>query len=72
MVLTRKNIVSVSSEQCFAFKSNLNIKNLGQNLNVYFNKKTISYCIIFETNIFKEMVICGAARCKNDSRQGKA
>ena len=50
MILTRKNIVSVSSEQCFTFKSNLNIKNLGQNLNVYFNKKTISYCIIFETN----------------------
>ena len=34
----------------FIFKSNLNMKNLGQNLNVYFNKKLISYCIIFETN----------------------
>ena len=32
----------------------------------------ISYCIIFETNIFIEMVICVAVDSKSDSRQGKA
>ena len=55
------------------------IKNLGQNLNVYFNKKLISNCIIFETNKkFIEMVISMAVYCKSmeiygksDSRQGK-
>ena len=34
----------------------------------------ISHCIIFETNIFIEMVICvvdDSKSCKSDSRQGK-
>ena len=35
-------------------------------------KKLISGCIIFETNIFIEMVICIDADCKSDSRQEKA
>ena len=48
--------------------SHLNIKNL----HMYFNKKVISYCIIIETNIFIEMVICVAVDSKSDSRQGKA
>ena len=48
-----------------------------KNLNIYFNKKKliekmISYCIIFETNIFTEMVICMAVDSKSDSRPGKA
>ena len=34
-------------------------------------KKVISYCIIFETNIFIEMAICVDVGCKSDSRQGK-
>ena len=46
-------------ERCFTFKSNLNI-----NLNVYFNKKLISYCIIFETNEY----ICVAVDCKSYTR----
>ena len=32
----------------------------------------ISYCIIFETNIFIEIVICVVVDCKSDSRQRKA
>ena len=39
---------------------------------MYFNKKLISYCIIFETNIFIEMVICVDVDSKSDGRQGKA
>ena len=40
---------------------------------MYFNKKkVISYCIIFETNVFIEIVICVALDSKSDSRQGKA
>ena len=35
---------------------------------MYFNKKRISYCIKFETNIFIEMIICVAASCKSKSR----
>ena len=35
-------------------------------------KKVISYCIIFETNIFIEMVICVAVDSKSDGRQRKA
>ena len=31
---------------------------------MYFNKKVISYCIIFETNLFIEMVICVAVTVK--------
>ena len=38
---------------------------------MYFNKKVISYCIIIETNIFIEMVICVAVDSKSDSRRGK-
>ena len=36
---------------------------------MYFNKKVI--CIIFETNIFTEMVICVAVDSKSDGKQGK-
>ena len=32
----------------------------------------ISYCIIFETNVFIEMVICIAIDFKSDIRQRKA
>ena len=55
-----------------------------KNLDVYPNKKSIPYCIIFAeikvvifvvtifVNVFVEMVICVAVDCKSDSRQGKA
>ena len=66
-------------ELCFIFKSNLNIKNLGQNLNVYSTKKLISNCIMFTNTHIIEMVISVAVDCKSmeiygkrDSRQGKA
>ena len=36
---------------------------------MYFNKKLISYFIIFETNIITEMVICVAVDSKSNSRQ---
>ena len=39
---------------------------------MHFNKRVISYCIIFETNKFIEMVICVAVDSKSDGRQGKA
>ena len=40
---------------------------------MYFNKKeVISYCTIFQTNIFIKMVICVAVDSESDSRQGKA
>ena len=45
-----------------------------KNLNMYFNKTLISYCIIFETiniNISIEMVTCLAVDCNSDARQGK-
>ena len=32
--------------------------------------KLMSYCIIFETNIFTEMVIYTTVDCKSDIRQG--
>ena len=57
MVLIRKNISGVSHLNQIRKKI----------LNVYFNKKLISYCIIFI-----EMVICVDVDCKNDGRQGKA
>ena len=34
--------------------------------------KLISYCVIFETNIFIEMIICVAVDSKSDARQGRA
>ena len=34
-------------------------------------KKIISYCMIFETNIFIEMVDCVAVDCESDTRQGR-
>ena len=37
-------------KRCFAFKANLNIKELIQNFKVHFNEKLISNCIIFEEN----------------------
>ena len=58
----------------------MNIKGI----DAYSNKKSIPYCIIFVeiivvifvviiiVNISAEMVICVAADCKVDSRQGKA
>ena len=56
MVLIRKNKSDV-----LHLKQNLNIKNLGQNLYVYFNKKLISHCIILkQIYLFIEMVICVA------------
>ena len=57
----------------------MNIKNI----DMYSNKKSIPYCIIFVeiivvifvviiiVNISVEMVICTAVGCKSDSRQGK-
>ena len=44
MVLNRKNKSDISHLIKFEYI------NLGQNLKVYFNKKLISYFIIFETN----------------------
>ena len=38
---------------------------------MYFNKKVISYCIIFETNIFLEIVILRGVDSKSNSRQGE-
>ena len=34
-------------------------------------KKIISYCMIFETNMFIEMVDCVAVDCESDTRQGR-
>ena len=42
-----------------------------KNLNVYFNKKLISYVYLKQINIFTEMVIFFAVGCKNDTRQTK-
>ena len=39
---------------------------------MYFDEKVISYCIIFESNTFIEMVICVAVDSKSHSRQVKA
>ena len=36
---------------------------------MYFNKELVSYCIIFETNIVTEMVICVSVDNKSNSRQ---
>ena len=34
-------------------------------------KKSFSYWIMFETNMFIEMVICVAVDCKYDARHGR-
>ena len=41
-------------------------------INIYLNKKVISYCIVFETDIFIEIVICVVLDSKKNNRQGKA
>ena len=66
MVLIRKK-----EELCFTYKSNLNIKNLGQNLNVYFYKKNLFHTETYlkQKNIFIEMVICVAVHCKSDKHK---
>ena len=74
-------VLIIKKERCFTFKSNLNLKNLGQNLNVYFNKKYLFQTeqYLKQINLFIEMVISVAVDCKSmemydksDSRQGKA
>ena len=59
----------------------MNIKNLAQNINIYFNKKNLFQTVEYlkQINIFIEMVISVAVDCKSmemygksDSRQGKA
>ena len=60
MVIRKKRL-------CFTSKSNLHIKNP-----MYFNKKVISYYIIFQTNLFIKMATCVPVDSKSDSRQRKA
>ena len=61
MPFIRKNKGGISH-----LKSNLNTKNI----NVYFNKKLISYYMIFETNkyIYRYGYLLG---CKSETRQRK-
>ena len=49
------------------------MENLSQNLNVYFNKKTLFHTVQYlkQINIFTETFIYMAVDCKSDSRQGK-
>ena len=58
---------------CFTFKSNLNIKNLGQSLTCILIKKLISNFIVFETNKYiHRNGYLRVADFKTYSRQEKA